>query len=442
MSAWHYESGMPGVVWPAISAPHAAAKLSLVHQLEHTQWLSVQRLQQLQQVQLELLLRHAIATVPYYRERWRGDAKTFAELAPLTGRELQDNYEKLKSERVPPEHGKSAELRTSGSTGSPKRVLRTQLSQLFWDALTLREHLWHRRDFSRKLAVIRRGPSGTHPSWGGATTGVLTTGPAAAIELEADVDSQASWLQKENPGYLLTYPSLLREIARTCCSRGIGVPGLLQVRTLSEIVTAELRQLCRDAWGVPVIDMYSSEEAGFIAAQCPEHEHYHVHAETLLLEVVNEAGRPCSAGEVGRVVVTDLHNFAMPLIRYDIGDFAEVGRPCPCGRGLPVLTRIIGRTRNALVTADGKRHYPLLGQTGFLDIAPILQHQFVQTAFDVLEARIVTREPLTREQGERFRAHVAKRLPPGIRVQIMPVDNVPRGPGGKYEDFISLVDER
>lgn len=441
MSEWHYESGMPGVAWPAISVPHAAAKLALLQQLEQTQWLAPERLQELQLGQLELLLRHAAATVPFYRKRWQGDgtARAFIELEPLTGTELQQNYAELKSERIPPEHGRTTELRTSGSTGSPKRVLRTQLSQLVWDALTLREHLWHRRDLSRKLAVIRRGPSGTHPSWGAATSGVFRTGPAVGMALEADVDSQVAWLQRENPGYFLTYPSLLREMARTCLSRRIRVPALLQARTLSEIVTPELRKLCRDAWDVPVIDMYSSEEVGFIAAQCPDHEHYHVHAECLLVEVLDDRGRPCPPGEVGRMVVTDLHNFATPLIRYDIGDFAEVGPPCLCGRGLPVLSRVIGRTRNALVTADGKRHYPLLGQTGYLDIAPILQHQFVQTAFDVLEARIVTREPLTAEQTERLQAHVARHLPAGIQIRVVRVESVPRGPGGKYEDFISLV---
>ncbi len=442
MNGWPYESGMPGIAWPAISPPHGAAKLALLHQLEQSQWLSCQALQEQQLRQLELLLRHAASTVPYYRERWRGGPRAFEELPILGGRELQDDYERLKSERVPPEHGRTSELRTSGSTGAPKRVLRTQLSQLFWEALTLREHLWHRRDFSKKLAVIRRGPSGTHASWGGATAGAFVTGPAVGVPLESDVDTQVAWLQQESPAYFLTYPSLLREMTRASLLGGIRIPGLLQARTLSEIVTLELRQLCREAWGVPLIDMYSSEEVGFIAAQCPDYEHYHVHAETLLVEVLDEGGRPCAPGEVGRVVVSDLHNFATPLIRYDLGDFAEVGRPCPCGRGLPVLARIIGRTRNALVTADGKRHYPLLGQTGFLDIAPILQHQFVQTAFDVVEARVVTREPLAPEQIRRLQAHVGKRLPAGIRIEVVQVESVPRSPGGKYEDFISLVGER
>src|SRR6185295_14515719 len=99
-------------------------------------------------------------------------------------------------------------------------------------------------------------------------------------------------------------------------------------------------------WGVGVVDVYSSEECGQIALQCPEHEQYHVQSESVLVEVLDDEGRPCAPGTIGRVVLTTLQNFAMPLIRYDIGDFAEPGPACPCGRALPVLTRIVGRVRN------------------------------------------------------------------------------------------------
>ena len=92
--------------------------------------------------------------------------------------------------------------------------------------------------------------------------------------------------------------------------------------------------------------MYSSQEVGYIALECPTGESYHVQAENVLVEVLDDQDRPCSPGDVGRVVVTALHNFATPLLRYDIGDYAEVGAPCPCGRGLPALRRIMGRQRN------------------------------------------------------------------------------------------------
>ena len=441
MSEWHYESGMPGIAWPAISVPHAAAKLAMLHQLEQTQWLSPQRLRELQLRQLELLLRHAADTVHYYRAGWGRtiSAQDLGDLPVLPRRDLQDRFDEFKSAAVPREHGSVSEVRTSGSTGAPTRVLKAQISRFLWEALSLREHLWHRRDLSGKLAAIRRGAAGTSSSWGSATNGVFATGPAVGMKVEASADDQLAWLQGENPNYILTYPSLLRELARVCMARGIRLPALHQARTLSEIVSPELRRLCREAWGVPVIDMYSAEEVGYIATQCPEHEHYHVQAETLIVEVLDADGRACPPGEVGRVVVTDLHNFATPLIRYDIGDFAEVGPPCPCGRGLPVLSRIIGRIRNLLVTADGKRHYPFLGQSQFLDIAPILQHQFVQTAYDLVEARIVMRDAPTADQLAALTAHVEKRMPHGVKVKVVRVESIPRGPGGKYEDVICLV---
>ena len=89
--------------------------------------------------------------------------------------------------------------------------------------------------------------------------------------------------------------------------------------------------------------MYTCQEAGYLALQCPDYPHFHVQSENVLLEVVDDVGQPCGPGEVGRVLITSLNNFATPLIRYELGDYAEVGAPCPCGRGLPVLKRIMGR---------------------------------------------------------------------------------------------------
>ena len=436
---WRFESRMPGVAWPAVGAPHAAAVLALLQQLEHTQWLPAQRLLELQLRQAESVIRHAASTVPYYRDRLTA-SRDLGGLPLLGRRDVQDNYAALKSDAVPAEHGKVFETRTSGSTGAPVRVVKTQLSEFFWNALTLRENLWHGRDLHRKLAAVRHGvPQQEAPSWSRATAGVVSTGPAVVLGVDADVDAIIAWLQKHQPAYFLTYPSILEELARACLTRGITFPGLLEVRTVGELLPEETRRLCHDAWGLGIVDMYSAEEVGYIALQCPKHEHYHVQAETVLVEVLDEHGQPCREGETGRIVVTDLHNFAMPLLRYDIGDYAEVGPPCSCGRGLPVLTRIVGRVRNTLVTADGKRYWPTFGQRGFTDIAPVLQHQFVQTSYEVVEARLVTREPLTAEQTVRLSERISSRLPATLRVEVLNVESLPRGPNGKYEDFISLM---
>jgi phenylacetate-CoA ligase len=214
---------------------------------------------------------------------------------------------------------------------------------------------------------------------------------------------------------------------------------LREVRTLGELLDAETRTLCREAWGVPLTDVYSAEEVGYIALQCPLHEHYHVQSESLLVEILDERGDACAPGEVGRVVVTDLHNFALPLIRYDIGDYAEIGGACSCGRGLPVLKRIMGRVRGTLVTASGERYWPAFGSRGLAEIGSIQQHQFVQKGLDLVEARLVTTAPLTADEAERLRAHVLSRLPPGFRLQIAYRDSIPRSAGGKFEEFFSEV---
>jgi phenylacetate-CoA ligase len=435
---WRIESAVPGMVWPALPAPPGAAALALLYQLEHTQWLTAERLLELQLRQLEQVVRHARSSVPYYRERLTADG--LAALPILTRRELQERFDSLKSERVPGEHGAVAEIRTSGSTGAPVRVVKTQLSQLVWNAITLREHRWHRRDMGGKLVAIRHAvPDQENASWGVATDGVVATGPAASLSAKADVATQLDWLQRQQAQYLLTYPSNVAELAKLSLSGRIVLPGLREVRTFGEMLGPEVRRLCREAWDVAVVDMYSANEVGYIALQCPEYEHYHVQSEGVLVEILDQKDRACAAGETGRVVVTDLHNFASPLVRYEIGDYAEVGPPCACGRGLPTLSRIAGRVRNMLVTAEGKRYWPLLGSRKFIEIAPILQHQVAQKEIDLLELRLVTAAPLDHSQEERLRAEVLAGMPDGMRLVFRYCGEIPRGAGGKFEDFVCEV---
>ena len=177
-----------------------------------------------------------------------------------------------------------------------------------------------------------------------------------------------------------------------------------------------------------------------IADQCPEHEHYHVQAETVLVEVVDASGRPCTPGEVGRVLVTPLFNYAMPLLRYELGDYAEVGPRCACRRGLPVLTRILGRERNALLVAPtGERYWPTFGSRQFAEIAPVIQHQFAQKDVDWIEARLVTERRLTPEEEARLRAHILGRLPGSFRITFAYPGDIPRNAGGKFENFVSEI---
>ena len=445
---WRYESAVPGVAWPVIPAANGAMTLAVLHQLEQSQWLEPQRLRQLQLEQLAVVLRHVFATVPYSKARWSGlydpaaplTYERFARLPLLARRDLQRHFNELRSANPPAAHGAAEERRTSGSSGAPVRFLTTPLTGLYWNAFTLRDHAWHRRDLSLTLGVIRRETEVSDvANWGPATAGLIATGRALGRSIQGDAASHLDWLLERDPDYLYTYPSLIAEMVRLSVARGVRPRKLREVRTLAESLPPGLRERVREAWGVPLTDLYSASETGYLALQCPEHEHYHVQSENVLLEVLDEAGAPCSPGQVGRVVVTPLHNFAMPLIRYDIGDYAEVGAPCDCGRGLPVLKRILGRVRNMLTTADGKRYWPVFGTRAIMDAAPVLQHQFVQKGFDLIEARLVVAAPLTPAQEQAFRERVLSQLPAGMTLQIVYRERLERSASGKFEDFVSEV---
>jgi phenylacetate-CoA ligase len=445
---WRVASAVPGVSWPAIPSQNGALTLALVHQLEQTQWLAPKRLLESQLEQLAVLLRHAHATVPHYKARWAGaydpaaplSYERLAQLPLLTRRDLQDHFAALRSANAPAAHGAPEERRTSGSTGAPVRFLATPLDGLFWSAFTLRDHSWHRRDLGQTLAVIRRETESSDvANWGPATAGLVATGRALGRSIQESAASHLDWLLEQNPGYFYSYPSLVAEMARLSIARRVRPRNLREVRTLAEALGPEVRALVRQAWDVPLTDVYSASETGYLALQCPDHEHYHVQSENVLLEVLDEAGTPCTPGQVGRVAVTPLHSFAMPLIRYDIGDYAELGEPCPCGRGLPVLKRILGRVRNMLVTADGGKYWPIFGTRALMESAPLRQVQFVQKDFTTIEARIVAERPLMPDQEARIRERVLSMLPTGLGLRFAYVDSLPRSASGKFEEFVSEV---
>jgi len=424
--------------------------LAVQYQLEQSQWWSAEQLQEQQFRQLHALLTHACKTVPFYRECLfaagfnPGNTVTpelFRNLPILHRKDVQTAGNMLLSTQLPPDHGKIYSGKTSGSTGRPIQYSGTELSQFWWRTMTLREHLWHQRDFAGKLAIIRVNVKhGQHENWGSPVATVFETGPSVALDIATDLDTQIAWLQEQNPDYLLSYPSNILALANICISKGIRLENLREIRTISEAHNPELRAACREAWGVPVIDIYSTNEVGYIAFQCPGHEHYHIQSETIFVEVLNAQGVPCQPGEIGRVVLTPLHNYAMPLIRYEIMDYAEAREACPCGRGLPVIRQVLGRQRNLITLPDGSQHWPRTGYSTWIEIAPIEQIQLVQKSLHQIEVRLVMPRPLTPDEQNRMIPTLQKSLGYAFQVSFSYHDEICRSASGKFEDFISEVD--
>jgi len=302
--------------------------------------------------------------------------------------------------------------KTSGSTGIPVEVQRTNLSKLWWNATNLREAIWHKRDLTQSFAIIRPHIQQelSQPQWGSAFSLLGKTGFLHAHPVRGDLNS---WLQKIQPGYLMTYPSILQTIDLKALTKLKGV------KTTGETLHHKS----------PLIaDMYSSEEVGTIAIQCPDNpEVYHV-MENIILEILDEQNLPAN---VGRVVITDLTS--QYLHRYDIGDYAELGE-CTCGRRLQTIKKILGRKRNRVLLPDGSKHWPRIGSTEFRTIAPIKRFQAAQINATTLELRLIIDDTLTEKQQEDICKLIHQFIGYPFDIRFVYVDEFPPG---KFEEFIN-----
>jgi phenylacetate-CoA ligase len=328
-------------------------------------------------------------------------------------------------------------------------VLRSALALFYWNVFALREVMWHDIDLGGKLVAIRLDwtrPAGAqgvhvtrHQNWGAPIAAHFPTGPAAVLDVrQSTIADHAAFIVAEAPSHLVGFGAVLEALARHCLAHDIRVPSIRSVYSQGEVLSASARAACRDAWCVEVIDNYSSVEAGYIATQCPEQPHLHVHAESAIVEILRPDGTHCTPGETGSVVVTPLHNFAMPLIRYALGDRAEVGAPCSCGRTLPVITRVLGRERPRMLKLPGGGEVmPFFGSQALVTFPAIIQHQVIQRSLELIEFRVVARDRLTAADEDRLRDLIVTTTGHPFRVEIVYCDALERAPSGKFVEFRS-----
>lgn len=432
----------------------SALTTALTKRLEHlemAQRMSSAAIFHSQLQQLALLVEYCALHSPYFAQRLEeagltarqaSTAEGFKQLPLLSRRQLQEAGDALYCKAVPENHGAVNTTQTSGSTGEPVVIRKTGLNQLNWLAANLQDHLWHKRDFSKRLCAIRPHVTAytRQESWGPPAHLLYKTGASLALPITADIAQLAEWIYEFEAHNLIIYPSILKALTAHCQKHAITFAPLQHIRTMGETLSTETRQAASAAFDAKVEDVYSSQEVGVIAIQCPYSGLYHVAVENLIVEILNEHGEACKPSEVGRIVVTDLHNFATPLIRYDIRDYAEVGEPCPCGRGSHTIKTIRGRERNLLVLPSGKRHWPLTGFAGFRGIAPIQQYQLIQERLESIEVRLVSARALTVDEEDTLRTTIQKALGYPFQVRFTYFDKqIPFASNGKFEEFICRV---
>ena len=452
-SSLQFRSQISGVTWPPVPTGQAATLAVLLDDLDRSQWLDPATIRARQFRQLRVLAEHCAAHSPQFARRLAEAALTpaefatpdgFARLPPLRRQDIQKAHD-LFCRSIPPDHAPVEEARTSGSTGEPVCVRRTAISELLWLGHMVRDELWHRRDLTARRCAIRTTTDKVlqAKAWGGIVGDLFETGEVLVIPSRMRISEQLALIDEFRPDSLLSYPSMIEMLLDACVARGRGFDGLGHLRTLGEVVSPKFREDVAGFFGARMADSYSSQEIGYLTLECPDAPYHHVMAETVIVELLRDDGTVCEPGELGRVVVTDLHNFATPMIRYELGDYAEAGPPCPCGRGLPTISRIVGRERNLLHLPDGRRDWPWFGKRDMRDAAPVRQFQIIQHSVERLEIRLVCERPLSEREERDLARSIAQSLGHDFAMDFRYFDeDVPAQPNGKFELFICRIDAR
>jgi len=454
MSFFHLRT-IPGNTWPPIPGNEISQLWAMYLELERTQWLDPAEIEQAQLAQVRTLLAHCVENVPYYREQWKatgmtvGDIKTMADFRriPILQRRIyQEQFPNLLAQKLPAGTKHTTKLRTSGTSGMPIQVLQTNLVNLWWFAFHLRDFQWCDFDPRGTVAAIRTITTtdvdrrlvmeGVElPYWGEQLHQVVENGLAYAMDIDQEPRRQLDWLRRVQPNYVISYPPNLEYLASLLQEAGERLPGLRAIQTIAETLTDETRQRIEEGFGVPVRNTYSCVEAGYLASPCPAGHGLHVHAENVLFELLDEADQPCGPGETGRVVLTTLHNFLAPFIRYEILDGATLGAGrCPCGRGLPLLTQVLGKRRHQFRLPGGRRK-----DSGFLvrqmrKLGGYRQHQIIQRALDHVVVRLVPDREWSPEHPARVVKWVQEYFEAPVRVTVETVERLPMTPAGKIQD--------
>lgn len=437
------------VLFPLQEALKGHDTVAVRRALEASQWWSPERIAALQLDRLRRLLERAGREVPYYRQLFSAlgcTATNCTRLEDLRRLPLLDKAairaqrEAMKSERA----RRLVRFTTGGSSGEPL-VFYLGVERVAHDvAAKWRATRWWGVDIGDPEIVLWGSPIelGSQDRLRSLRDRVFRTQllPAFAMS-ETRLDGFLDVIVRSRPRMLFGYPSALAHVARHARLRGRALDqlGVRVAFVTSERLYDEQRALISSTFGCPVANGYGGRDAGFIAHECP-HGRLHITAEDVIVEIVDNAGLPLPAGAAGEIVVTHLATGDFPFIRYRTGDVGVLdAAPCPCGRGLPVLARIEGRTTDFVVAADGTVLHGLALIYVVRDLDAVRAFRIVQETLARTRVELVLDGPPAPALLEQIRAGIRTRLGSGVEVVIELRDEIPRERSGKFRYIVSHV---
>ena len=387
---------------------------------------------------------YAERLAPLFRKGGAPDFSAWYEVPALTRAELAAEIDRINPASTPPEVGPVSTRRTSGTTGDRVTFRTCTLAQCAAEVMMHRLYRWHGFDLHAPLASIRFYSSGPRTYPDGITEARWSfPGPAAphyTIDLRTPIEDLIEWLVRRRPTYLLTFPSIAHEIAEHPQASLVKELGLKAIVGISEIVSADARAAVWKNLGCPIVQIYACAEMGCIGLQPQAGDELLLCDETVLTEILDVDGKPVEPGETGRVVITSLYNYATPLIRYEIGDYATRGTNVSSnGLSLGRLRRVEGRRRNALTTVHGK---VWSGSPRFNELVSKIsakQFQVRQPALEKIELVYVPEDGAGEVDAEDMASQFSGLIGLPITLVLSPVKQIQRTASGKYERVVSDV---
>lgn len=416
-----------------------------LHSLLDSAYWSRNRLEEHQNKRLRSIIRYAYDYVPFYHKKLRElgltpfDIKTKKDLNKIPfiqKNEIRKNLKTIISQEFDVKDLKT--LSTSGSTGKPLFLYVNKTESNFRKAKHLRANLSCGQKLRDKWANITAPHHFGEVSKIQRMLGFYTPTPVSVFN---DLSTQIKIIEKIKPNILDGYSSALLLLAKELKKRGLDTIKPRFVLGGSELINGYSRQFIEKVFNAPFYDQYSIVELDRIAWQCPVHQGYHLDADNLIIQFVDKNGDEVSPGERGEIICTSLFNYAMPFIRYSVGD---VGIPsdedCSCGRKLPLMNMVEGRRDSFLFLPDGRTLTPrtlTVAMNLFKFYKYIHQFRIIQKKMDLFEFCLELEDNCVEETLiETDLIHHLKtilKIDTDVRFKIRFVDHIPLDPNGKLK---------
>lgn len=444
-----YGRFVANVLFPLQERLKGHRTLAVRRRLEESQWWAPDALQQAQQNKLTALLVHANATVPYYRDLFARlqcdpasmDAMALLQQLPLlTKAAIKAQPDALRSSSA----GPLVRSSTGGSSGEPL-VFYMGMDRVSHDvAAKWRATRWWGVDIGERELVIWGSPIELNAqdhvrAW---RDRLMRTALLPAFDMTSrTLDQYVATILKTRPAMLIGYPSAMSRIARHAQARRVRLDniGIRVAFVTAERVYDEQRQRINDVFGCPVANGYGGRDAGFIAHECP-HGGMHISAEDILVEIVDRDGKRLPDGMSGQIVTTHLASGDFPFIRYATGDIGMLSKaPCPCGRTLPMLEHIEGRSTDFIQAEDGTVMHGLALIYILRDIPQIRSFKIIQESRTLTRLLLVALPSLTNTLRQHIDAMFKARLGAGVSIVIEEVQEIAPDASGKFRYVVSNV---